>query len=124
MVVLLSDGESSAGRPPEGASARAREEGVRVHTVGIGQRGSAPQLNSRQRVGLDETTLRNIAAETGGEYFYAAETAELERIYGDLGSTISWVEERTEVTALVSAFGALLLVLGGLLGLRWFQQFP
>lgn len=124
LVVLLSDGESSAGRPPEGASARAREEGVRVHTVGIGQRGSAPQLNSRQRVGLDETTLRNIAAETGDEYFYAGETAELERIYSDLGSTISWVEERTEVTALASAFGALLLVLGGLLGLRWFQQFP
>ncbi len=124
LVVLLSDGESNAGIPPATAAARARAEGVRVHTVGIGQHGATTPIGGRNRVGLDETTLRAVASETGGEYFYAAERGELEAIYGDLGSQVQWVEERTEVTALVSALGTLLLVVGGLLGLRWFGRFP
>ena len=73
---------------------------------------------------LDETTLRAVADATGGSYFYAAEAGELERIYADLGSQVSWVEERTEVTSLVSALGTLLMVMGGLFGLRWFAQLP
>ncbi len=124
LVVLLSDGESNAGIPPATAAARARDDGVTVHTVGIGQRGASTQLNGRTRVGLDEQTLQAIAGETGGQYFYAAERAELERIYADLGAQTRWVEERTEVTALVSALGTLLLLVGGLLGLRWFGRFP
>ena len=37
---------------------------------------------------------------------------------------MSWVQERTEVTALVSALGGVLLTLGGLLGLLWFGPLP
>ncbi|CAA9541412.1 MAG: hypothetical protein AVDCRST_MAG88-42, partial [uncultured Thermomicrobiales bacterium] len=120
----LSDGESNAGMPPAEAASRAKGEGVTVHTVGIGQRGSASRINGRTTVGLDEQTLQSIASETGGDYFYAADGGALERVYEELGSQISWIEERTEVTALVNALGALFLILGGLLGLRWFQQFP
>ena len=125
LVVLLSDGASSAGRPPVVAAERARAEGVRVFTVGIGDRDAAPVVgNNRTQVRLDEATLQTIAETTDGEYFYAAETSELERIYHDLGSQISWVEEKTEVTALVTALGTLLVMIGGVLSLRWFQQFP
>lgn len=124
LVVLLSDGESNAGMPPATASARASAEGVRVHTVGIGQRGATTRVEGGWSVGLDERTLQRIADETGGRYFYAAERSELERIYSDLGSQVRWVEERTEVTALVSAFGTLLMLAGGLLALRWFGRFP
>lgn len=126
LVVLLSDGEQTGGRlAPEDAVERARTEGVTVHTVGIGVRGSAPRVSGgRQRVGLDEATLQRVAETTGGQYFYAAEAGQLERIYADLGSRVSWVEERTEVTALVSGLGALLLLGGGLLSLRWFQRLP
>ena len=121
LVVLLSDGESMLGRPPASAAARAKEEQVKVYTVGIGQRGTTTIIRG-QLVRLDERTLQNIAQETGGEYFYAAESGELKQVYEELGSQISWVEERTEITALVSGLGALFLVLGGLLGLRWFQR--
>jgi Ca-activated chloride channel family protein len=124
LVVLLSDGESMSGAPPEEAAARASERGVRVHTVGIGQRGARPEIGRRQRVGLDETSLQGIAAATGGQYFYAAQTSELERIYADLGSQVSWMQERTEITALVSMLGTLFIVAGGLLSLRWLQQLP
>ena len=68
--------------------------------------------------------MRAVGTETGGIDYYAAETHQLERIYTDLGSQITWVEERTEVTPFVTALGAILLTVGGLLSLRWFQQFP
>jgi Ca-activated chloride channel family protein len=122
-VVLLSDGESEAGAPPTEAAARARAEGVQVDTVGIGQRGQVTYVGD-QPVRLDEATLQAIAQQTGGSYYYAAEGQELERIYENLGSQIAWVEEHTEVTAAVAGFATLLMLLAGLLSLRWFQQLP
>ena len=103
---------------------QARSQGVKVDTVGVGQRGAAPLVRGRQPVGLDEAALREIAATTGGQYFYAGESSELRAIYADLSSQVAWVQERTEVTALFAGAGALLLVVGGLLGLRWFAQVP
>lgn len=123
-VVLLSDGQPTAGRDPQTVAARAQQEGVRVYTVGIGQRGARTRVQGRVNVQLDEATLQRMAEQTGGQYFYAAEAGQLEQIYADLGSQVSWREERTEVTALVSALGTVLMVVSGLLGLRWFQQFP
>lgn len=123
VVVLLSDGESSLGRTPETAMDRAREAEVKVYTVGVGQRGAIVRIG-RQEVRLDEATLQNIAAATGGQYFYAAESGRLADIYADLGSMVSWVEERTEITALVSAVGTLFLILGGAFSLRWLNQLP
>ena len=124
LVVLLSDGQSTAGMPPDTAAVRAASLAVKVHTVGIGERGATPSVGRGQRVGLDEQTLQDMAATTGGEYFYAAETSELADIYSELGAQVSWVEERTEVTALVGALGTALLLLGCLLSLRWLQQIP
>ncbi len=123
LVVLLSDGQSQFGRTPEDAAARAQAEGVRVYSVGVGQR-DAQVFVRGQPVQLDETSLQGIAEATGGTYFYAADGDVLEQIYADLGSQISWVEERTEVTAFASGLGALLLLASGLLSLRWFNQFP
>jgi Ca-activated chloride channel family protein len=125
VVVLLSDGESNGGRPPATVAERARQEGVTVETVGIGQRGTTATVNlGQQRVGLDETTLQNIATTTGGHYFYAADENQLQQVFGGLGSGVSWVEERTEVTALVSGLGAVFFVVGGLFALRWFGRLP
>ena len=124
LVVLLSDGAPSHGDSPEAAAERAQQAKVKVHTVGIGRRGATPLIDGRRPVRLDEATLQEIARTTGGTYFYAPDAGRLERIYADLGSTISWIEERTEVTAVASAAGAILLVVAGLLSLRWFQQLP
>jgi Ca-activated chloride channel family protein len=122
-VVLLSDGESNFGAPPEQAGARAASEGVPVETVGIGERGRTA-LVGRNRVGLDEATLQQMAEQTGGHYFYAAEAAQLRGIYRDLSRRIGWVTEPTEITALFAGLGSVLMTAAGLLGLRWFQQFP
>lgn len=81
-------------------------------------------IGNNQTARLDEATLQQIASATGGQYFYAGESTELREIYSDLSSEIAWVEERTEVTAVLAGLGSLLMLVGGLLGLRWFQQFP
>jgi Ca-activated chloride channel family protein len=123
LVVLLSDGQSSAGISPETAAARAASAHVKVYTVGVGQRGAVPVVHG-QAVRLDEASLREIATTTGATYFYAEESGKLQQIYADLGAQIGWNEERTEITALVSALGTLLVLGGGLLSLRWFQRLP
>ncbi|MHB1133449.1 MAG: VWA domain-containing protein [Chloroflexota bacterium] len=123
-IVLLSDGYVTEGRPVMAAAQRALEDDATVYTVGVGQRGATPSVQGGQRVYLDEATLQRIAETTGAEYFYAAEASELEQIYADLGSQVSWVEEQTEVTALVSALGAVLLLAGGLLSLLWLHRLP
>jgi Ca-activated chloride channel family protein len=123
-IVLLSDGASSAGQPPEQAAARANQSGVIVHTVGVGQRNSGARVGGRTPAELDERTLQAIARTTGGEYFYAAQSGDLERIYSSISSRLSWSEERTEVTALVSALGTFFLIAAGLFSLRWLHGLP
>jgi Ca-activated chloride channel homolog len=124
VVVLLSDGESNSGRPPATVAARAQQEGVTVNTIGIGERGVATRLNQQTSVGLDESTLQNIAETTNGQYFYAADAGQLQQVYAKLGSQIQWVPEQTEVTALVSGLGAALMTVAGLLSLGWFGRLP
>ncbi len=123
-VVLLSDGATSGGESPERAAARAAEAGVVVHTVGLGQRNSNARVRGGARAELDEQALQAIARTTGGEYFYAAQSVDLESIYANIGSNVSWIEEKTEVTALVSALGTVLLIAASLFSLRWFHGLP
>jgi len=124
IVVLLSDGENTDGRPTADVAQRAQQLGVHVDTVGIGQRGGTTLLAANTRVGLDESALKGIAQTTGGQYFYAADAQQLTQVYQDLGSQISWVEQRTEVSALASGLAALFFATAGFLALRWFGRLP
>lgn len=87
IVILLTDGENNDGSVslPQ-AIKLARDEGVKIYTIGVGSDrafsasflgisigGGAP--------GLDEESLKEIAAETKGRYFRAKDTASLEKIY-------------------------------------------
>ncbi|MCC7369177.1 MAG: VWA domain-containing protein [Chloroflexi bacterium] len=123
-VILLSDGATSAGQPPAQAASRAAQAGVTVHTVGMGQRNSNVRVRGGTPADLDERSLQEIARTTGGEYFYAAQSADLERIYSSISTQVSWNEEKTEVTALMSAAGTLLMVAAGLFSLRWLHGLP
>lgn len=90
VVVLLSDGKQNTGAvTAEEAAQLAKHKGVRVYTIGIGSTGIAPfpvygpdgrKAYSNQPVELDETSLRQIAKTTGGEYFNARDTDTLAKI--------------------------------------------
>ncbi len=79
VLIVLTDGNDTGSLvPPERAAEIARDNGVVVHTVAIGN----PAAVGEQA--LDEKTLKNIAQMTGGGYFHANDTEELESIYGHL----------------------------------------
>lgn len=90
VLILMTDGANTAGRiQPEQAAEFAQAQNVRIHTIGIG----ADSMVVRSFFGakvvnpssdLDETLLRNIAAQTGGEYFRAKSTEDLQAIYQTL----------------------------------------
>jgi Ca-activated chloride channel family protein len=124
-IVLLSDGQSNVGPDPMKAADIAARHGVRIYTVGLGTtEGTVVKAEGwSMRVRLDEDTLKKIAQATDGEYFRAADAAQLKQVYDALGSTIGFERQRpTEVTALFTAAAALLAIAGALLSLRWFDR--
>jgi len=87
VLVLLTDGANTAGEvTPLKAAELAAENGLKIYTIGIG----ADEMIVRSFFGnrkvnpsqdLDEKTLKAIADKTGGRYFRARNTQELDKIY-------------------------------------------
>ncbi len=78
MIVLTDGNDTGSLIPPERAAEIARDNGVVVHTIAIGD----PTAVGEQA--LDEVSLKNIATTTGGGYFHANDRQELEEIYDHL----------------------------------------
>ncbi|MFZ5374518.1 MAG: VWA domain-containing protein [Campylobacterota bacterium] len=71
VIVLLTDGEHNSGAiSPKEAVSMVRKAGIRLYTIGIGERGE-----------YDSKLLAQMAQEGGGEYFTAANEKELEGVY-------------------------------------------
>jgi Ca-activated chloride channel family protein len=94
LVVLLTDGQSNAGRiTPQTAAEAAATLGVKVYTIGAGTRGVAPypvrdlfgnKVYRPVPVDIDENTLKRVAAVTGGRYFRAIDTENLREVYSEI----------------------------------------
>ena len=84
VLVLLTDGSSTEGvMQVHEAALLAREHGVRVHAIGLGEPRNEAKASPGE--GLDEPALQEVAARTGGQYFRAGDAKALERIYETLG---------------------------------------
>jgi Ca-activated chloride channel family protein len=78
-IIALTDGNDTASQVPPAEAARiAHDRGIRIHTVAIGD----PVTAGEDR--LDEETLRAVARDGEGRYFFAADRAGLEGIYTEL----------------------------------------
>lgn len=93
VVILLTDGSNNRGQiAPVTAGEIAKSFGVRVYTIGVGSRGTAPYpfqtpygVQYRDvEVDIDENTLQQIADITGGSYFRATNTDALRHIYEEI----------------------------------------
>jgi Ca-activated chloride channel homolog len=122
-VLLLSDGHSNRGREPQEAAERARTMGVKVFTVGLGTQGATLDLGGQEvPVDLDEAQLQDIAETTGATYFRSVDAEGLSDVYRNLSSALGSEKEEQEVTALAAGIAAVLLLLGAVAGLVWFQR--
>jgi Ca-activated chloride channel family protein len=121
VIILLTDGQSTTGPDPIAAARLAADRGVRVYTVGIGTPSGEIMVGEgwTMRVRLDEESLKRIAAETKGEYFYADNAADLTKIYNTLNSKLVLEKKETEVSALFIAAALLLAVISAALSMQW-----
>jgi len=87
VLILLTDGANTAGEvTPIKAAQLAAQQHLKIYTIGVGADEMIQQsfFGSRKinpSADLDEKTLRYIAEHTGGQYFRARDTQELQGIY-------------------------------------------
>lgn len=111
MLVLVTDGEANIGIDPMFSAAQAKINNIIIQAIGIGN-----PLGTIIRGGiltrLDEFTLQEITALTGGYYFNAQNLNDLNKIYKKIKKTIKLIPQETEVTfiPLLCAFGILIIL--------------
>ena len=124
VIILLTDGQRTTGPDSIMAAKMAAERGVRVYTVGVGTpEGKIIGFEGwSMRVRLDEETLKQIANITQGEYFYAGNAVDLNKVYQTLNAKLVLERKKTEITALFAGLAALLAVVSAALSLAWFHR--
>lgn len=146
VVVLLTDGRDNASViSPVRAADVAQSLGVKVYTVGVGKRrGKILAFQQNPWTGeiswgerditpeeeVDESTLKEVAAKTGGKFYRAENKEQLEEIYSEIDQL-----EKTEIETVAYAryaekfypwllAGALLILLELLLANTRFVRIP
>lgn len=127
-VILITDGTNNAGDvAPSTAADIAALKGIKVYTIGVGRDGKSVYVDpygfasTTIDTPIDEQTLKDISAKTGGQYFRATDSGALSDIFEEIESlekTSMDVEsfQRTEeafmpwVLAALCCFGAVLLI--------------
>jgi Ca-activated chloride channel homolog len=129
-VLLLSDGANTTGSEPLAVLDQAKAAGVPIYTIALGtDTGTVDITNDLGEtetlaVPPDRETLRRVAKETGGRYFEAPTEADLKAVYEEIGSQVSYKDEKRELTAAFAAGGAVFLLLGASLSALWFGRIP
>lgn len=140
IIVLLTDGEDTGGKiDPATAKEIAKTFGVKVYTIGMGTEGYAQipyqstlgsTVLEKEKVSIDEDLLKEIAGETGGNYYRAKNTGDLEKIYAaidkleqsDIRTSVFNKKHEAFLPFLIIAFS--LLIAGSLLANTWLRRFP
>ncbi len=94
IVILMTDGVNNAGKvPPLTAAEIAETLKVKIYTIGVGTRGTAPmpvtdpfgrKMYQQVPVDIDEETLTKVAERTGGKYYRADNAESFRKIYAEI----------------------------------------
>lgn len=140
-ILFLSDGAQTRGilEPMQGA-ALAKQECFPVYTVALGTpggtirrgfgfgggfgQGAPGDPNESIPVPPDPETLRAIAETTGGQFTEARTAESLESVYKKLGSSLGREPGQSEITFILVAIAAALLVAAGVLSALWSPRLP
>lgn len=85
VMILLTDGSNTAGTvEPMDAARQAKKMGLKIYTIGIGRSQESAMNVFFGGSDMDLATLKNIAKTTGGKFFYAADTKQLNQVYDSI----------------------------------------
>jgi len=123
-IVLLSDGQNTAGRSPAQAANEAKKQRVPVYTIAYGTENGYVDLDGkRERVPPDRALLASISVATGGQTYTAENLDQLDRVYNNIRSEVGQTPVKKETTALWAGYGLAFAVVAALaavsLGARW-----
>ena len=139
VVILLTDGTNNRGQiAPLTAAEMARSYGIRVYTLGVGTKGMAPTpvqtpfgvRMQNMAVDIDEKTLTEIAAMTGGQYFRAQDTEGLRQVYEEIDEmekyliSVQNVTQRQEKFLMFALAAMALILLELILRRTWLRSIP
>ncbi len=92
-IILLTDGTNNAGEvPPFTAAQIARQNGIKVYTIGVGTNGTIQITDpygfstTTLETKIDEASLKKIASETGGKFFRAKDEKMLQKVFHEIDS--------------------------------------
>jgi len=130
VILLLSDGAQTEGvlLPSEGA-ARAKSFNIPIYTVALGTPEGIVKFNRFGGTRVipvppDPATLRQIAVTTGGRFYEAESVGDLREAYEKMGSLVSKVERKREVTFGFLAGGLVLMLGAAAIAVVTFPRLP
>jgi Ca-activated chloride channel family protein len=138
VIILVTDGKSNVGAlSPREAAEVAKALKIKIYTVGIGGPGRAP-IKKRGMFGerlylemeYDEQSLKSIANITGGIYFKAKDTEQLQQIYQEIDKLEEVQHEQFQYVQyeerylMFLALGFILLLIAEILRLTIFNVVP
>lgn len=139
IIVLLTDGVDFGGLiPPDIAKEMAKLYGIKVYTVGVGSEKEIDEqvetpfgrTRNRKKLEFNEGLLKNIAVETGGQYFHATDKEALQKIYASINKLektkikVTAYDRFTEEFFPVLLAALALLVIETILRYTFFRKFP
>ncbi len=113
ILILLSDGTDTGSRmAPAKAAAIARQNGVTIHTIAVGDPDAASDADK-----VDVATLGTVASATGGSFHRAEDATGLAAVYAGIdaagaraGATTSWRPRTPLAWAPAAGFAAAVLL--------------
>lgn len=126
-IVLMSDGETTSGRPDQQAAAEAKKQNVPISTISFGTPNGTIELPDQEgpiSVAVNPDALAKIANETGGTAFEAATEEQLKAVYEDIGSSVGYTTELRDISGTFVGASLVVLFLAAALSQLWFSRLP
>lgn len=126
-IVVLSDGETTSGRPNADAAEAAAAASVPVDTIAFGTPNGVvvDETGVEQPVGVAPEALQEIADATGGQFYEAQSLDALAEAYQEIGtSTLAEETVTRDLSGWFYGSGLLTLATAGGLSLLWTQRLP
>ena len=126
-IVLISDGTSNVGVNPLAVAQEAKKQHVPVYTISIGTVHGTIQIKHdghtvTAHVPVNPTELRQIAAESGGHAYRAADSATVRTIYDRLAKKLGQTHVHRSLIGVAIGLGLALMAAAGALSLLWFGR--